>query len=189
MSAFGLPIDVSVVLIGAVMAALLVTLIGLIVRGRTRRGRPAVTEPTKPQLAVIATAPVAIAQLSTIDGPVLLAAIDEASADGPSSKRLPGLYLSLAQWQIQSGEPRAAQDVLRKCIRSATTAGMKDAHARARVTLGDLVQASGDPATACEHWQIARQLFHELRLSKDFEAVDARMLRNGCPTDWVLTDF
>ena len=48
---------------------------------------------------------------------------------------------------------------------------------------------SGDLTTACEHWQIARALFHELKQGRDHAAVETRMLRNGCPTDWVLTDF
>ena len=50
-----------------------------------------------------------------------------------------------------------------KSIRAATSAGQKDAHANAGLALGDLAQAGGDPVTACEHWQIARSLFRELR--------------------------
>ncbi|MFA5901348.1 MAG: hypothetical protein WC829_19775 [Hyphomicrobium sp.] len=193
-----LPIDRNIVLLGAVMAALLFTLIGLALRRRKRHSHRLAAAPTdqplqtaarQPAESIAPLAPVGIAQISAIDGTSLLAAIDEASAESATSGRLPGLYLSLAQWQIDSGETRAAEEVLRKCIRSATTAGLKDTHAKARVWLGDLVQASGDPATACEHWQIARQLFHELRQTKEFAAVDARILRNGCPTDWVLTDF
>jgi hypothetical protein len=32
-------------------------------------------------------------------------------------------------------------------------------------------------------------LFHELREVEDHAEAEQRMLRNGCPTDWVLTDF
>jgi hypothetical protein len=28
-----------------------------------------------------------------------------------------------------------------------------------------------------------------LKQAVDHEAAEQRMLRNGCPTDWVLTDF
>lgn len=178
-----LSIDPRAVLAGIVMTALLVTLVALAVRSRRKRraGLPEV-----PPAA--AAEPVAIASLTALDGAALLAAVEEAEAEG-ASRRLPGLYLSLAQWRLAVGETRAAQELLRKCIRNATSAGVNDTHARARVVLGDIAQSSGDPVTACEHWQIARKLFHELRDSKEYGAVDARMIRNGCPTDWVLTDF
>ncbi|MEI9899695.1 MAG: hypothetical protein WDN31_05585 [Hyphomicrobium sp.] len=108
-------------------------------------------------------------------------AVQEAEAEG-ASRRLPGLYLSLAQLRIESGDASAAGELLRKSIRVASGMGLNDAHAKARLALGDLAQASGDPATACEHWQIARKLFHELGQKREYDAVDARMLRNGCPT-------
>jgi hypothetical protein len=57
------------------------------------------------------------------------------------------------------------------------------------VVLGDLAHKDGDLTTACEHWQIARALFVELKQDGAHESVEVRMLRNGCPTDWVLTDF
>jgi hypothetical protein len=78
---------------------------------------------------------------------------------------------------------------LRKSIRGAAGAELKETHARARLALGDLAHESGDLTTACEHWQIARALFHELKQSREHDAAEQRMLRNGCPTDWVLTDF
>lgn len=175
-------IDLPVLLVGVVVAALLATLGALLVRNLRRRRRA----PAAATVAEELTAPVA--KIATIDGPALLAAVEEAEAEG-AARRLPGLYLSLAQWRIDSGDAAPAGELLRKSIRGASTAGLKDTHAKARVALGDLAQAAGDPVTACEHWQIARQLFHELGQRSDFDAVDARMLRNGCPTDWVLTDF
>ena len=39
--------------------------------------------------------------------------------------------------------------------------------------------SKGDPVTACEHWQIARSLFRELRLSQEHDAVEARRLGAG----------
>jgi tetratricopeptide (TPR) repeat protein len=123
-----------------------------------------------------------------LDGAALAAAVRDAEARGESA-RLPGLYLSLAQCRIEDGETVDAEELLRKSIRGAAGAQLKDTHAKARLALGDLAHRSGDLTTACEHWQIARALFHELKQRRDHEAAEGRMLRNGCPTDWVLTDF
>jgi hypothetical protein len=159
------------------MAALLLTLIALALRARRRR-----------RFAIPAADVAAVAKPRAIDGAALLAAVGEAEAAG-QTQRLPGLYLSLAEWRTDLGEADAAEDLLRKSIRAAATTGLKETHAKARVALGDIAQAKGDPVTACEHWQIARGLFHELKQKSAYDAVDARMQRNGCPTDWVLTDF
>ncbi len=188
-----LPVDVQLVLITASVIALLATLIGLVIRSRARRRRQSVLAAalpltTEPQAQAPEPAPVQHAEAAAIDAGALRAAVKEAEAEG-NSQRLPGLYFSLAQMHIGEGDTRAAGDMLRQSIRAATTAGTKDTHAKARVALGDLSQASGDPVTACEHWQIARKLFHEIGQKVEFDAVDARMLRNGCPSDWVLTDF
>jgi len=123
-----------------------------------------------------------------LDGAALLVAVQEAETRGEEA-RLPGLYLSLAQCRVEAGETADAEELLRKSIRGAAGAELKDTHARARLALGDLAHRNGDLTTACEHWQIARALFHELKQTRDHEAAEGRMLRNGCPTDWVLTDF
>lgn len=187
------PIDPNVALVGITVAAVLITLVLLVIRsrqisrqsskpGQAKQGLATreVTERVEPAQPV--------ARLIADEGPALLAAVKEAEAEGADA-RLAGLYLTLAQRQLDNGEAHDAAEMMRKAIRAATASGQKSAHAKARVALGDLVQASGDPATACEHWQIARTLFHELGQRSDFDAVDARMLRNGCPSDWVLTDF
>jgi len=123
-----------------------------------------------------------------LDRAALAAAVRDAESRGESA-RLPGLYLSLARCRIEDGETADAEELLRKSIRGAAGAQIKDTHAMARLALGDLAHRSGDLTTACEHWQIARALFHELKQKRDHEAAESRMLRNGCPTDWVLTDF
>jgi tetratricopeptide (TPR) repeat protein len=122
------------------------------------------------------------------DPAVLLAAVGEAEAAGQRD-RLPGLYLALADCHLEAGQDTQAADLLLKCLRGGAPARHKATHAKARLALGDLAQAAGDPTTACEHWQIARALFHELKQADDHQAAEQRMLRNGCPTDWVLTDF
>lgn len=113
----------------------------------------------------------------------------EAAEKTGAQARLPGLYLLLAQSRLAAGKTAEAEEILRKSIRAAASLKIKDVHAKARVTLGDLAHGSGDLTTACEHWQIARALFHELKQVPEHDAVESRMLKNGCPTDWVLTDF
>ncbi len=125
---------------------------------------------------------------SGLDTPAIETAIRNAKANGQHDK-LPSLYFVLAHRTIETGETAKAQELLRLSIRGATTADQEEVHGRARVTLGDLAHTDGDLTTACEHWQIARALFVELKQHSNHEAVEVRMLRNGCPTDWVLTDF
>ncbi len=132
--------------------------------------------------------PCAAERAAKLDGAALMAAVQDAETRGEGS-RLPGLYLSLAHCRIEAGQTADAEELLRKSIRGAASIQLKDTHARARLALGDLAHSSGDLTTACEHWQIARALFYELKQSREHEAVESRMLRNGCPTDWVLTDF
>ena len=160
-------------------AAMVIVLLVAVVRAVHRRRRVAVV-PAAP-----AAQPEAAARL---DSAALAAAVAEAEAAGQPD-RLPGLYLSLARFHLQSGQTSDAEHLLLKSIRGAANGRHKGVHAQSRLALGDLAHASGDPTTACEHWQIARALFHELKQPRDHEAAETRMLRNGCPTDWVLTDF
>ncbi len=164
---------------------LLAAMILLLARARGRRRRDRAVAPLIVQSA---PAPGPPTQRIKADPAVLLAAVSEAETAGQRD-RLPGLYLSLAQCRIEEGDSTQAEDLLRKCILGAAPARHKATHAQARLALGDLAHIGGDPTTACEHWQIARALFHELKQASDHEAAEQRMLRNGCPTDWVLTDF
>ena len=167
---------IAVLLIGAVMAIVLLLAVVRVVH--RRRG-----------VAVAPTAPGEQPEAATrLDSAALAAAVAEAEAAGQPD-RLPGLYLSLARCQLQSGQTSDAEHLLLKSIRGAANGRHKGVHAQARLALGDLAHAGGDPTTACEHWQIARALFFELKQPRDHEAAETRMLRNGCPTDWVLTDF
>lgn len=119
------------------------------------------------------------------DIPAAIAAA-EGAGDEP---RLAGLYIALAGRHSAAGRGGEAADCLRKSIRIAARLGLRREHAAARLELGDLARASGDLTTACEHWQIARGLFTDLRLARDLEAAEGRMRDSGCPTDWVLNDF
>jgi len=174
--------DHAVVLVGLFMASVMVTVIALGLRRRRRRLRAART----PDAPMSAAAPVVA--LPALDADALNAQIREAEAAG-QLQRLPGLFLALAEWHMLQGESAAAAELLRKSVRAAAADDLKETRAKGRVALGDIAHAEGDLATACEHWQIARALYLELGIAGQHDAVDERMQRNGCPTDWVLTDF
>jgi len=168
---------------GILLASFAVLLVGLLLMRRRRRTAGA---PQTVAAVPVAAGDAAVTKLR--DRAALTAAVKDAEARGERA-RLPGLYFLLAECHIEAGKTADAEELLRKCIRGAAEAKLKDTHAKARIVLGDLALQSGDHTTACEHWQIARALFHELKQSSDHEAAESRMLRNGCPTDWVLTDF
>jgi tetratricopeptide (TPR) repeat protein len=118
-----------------------------------------------------------------------LAARIAAAETGRADAELAHLYIRHAASLINSGRREEGASRLRDAIRVAALNGFAAPHALARLELGDLYLGNGDPITACEQWQIARNLFHDLSRPDDRDAVDKRMLGNGCPTDWVLTDF
>lgn len=118
----------------------------------------------------------------------LLTAIAAAERSG-DEKRLAALYVGLARQHVSTGRTDEAAGVLRQSIRIASRLGLAAEHAAARLELGDIALAGGDLTTACEHWQIARGLYFELKAAHELEAAETRMQRTGCPTDWVLNDF
>lgn len=102
---------------------------------------------------------------------------------------LAALYLERARLELSNDNAAGAGNHLRKSVMLATSHNLKKIHAEARLELAEISEASGDMTTACEHWQMARGLFHELDAQDAIKQTDKRMLSNGCPTDWVLTDF
>lgn len=86
-----------------------------------------------------------------------------------------------------SGE--AVKSHLRRAIILASRLKDDDTHAAARLELGDIMVGEHDLTTACEHWQIARQIFWDHGAKAEQAEVDRRMMANHCPTDWVLNDF
>jgi hypothetical protein len=102
---------------------------------------------------------------------------------------LVGLHYAVACREIEAGRLDDAASHLRASIRLASKNGNRQAHAQARLELAEIARASGDLTTACEHWQIARSLYFELRHAPELAKAEARMREHGCPTDWVLNDF
>ncbi len=86
-----------------------------------------------------------------------------------------------------SGE--AVKSHLRRSIILASRLNDDETHAAGRLELGDIMAEEGDLTTACEHWQIARQIYWDQKASEKQADVDQRMIANHCPTDWVLNDF
>jgi hypothetical protein len=68
-------------------------------------------------------------------------------------------------------------------------AKLPETHAEARIELAELARADGDLTSACEHWQMAKLMFHETGRRADQDRMADVMRQNRCPTDWVLTGF
>jgi len=124
--------------------------------------------------------------------PVSQTLLDDRSLQPPVSDD-PGAVcarlLERAQLELQDNQASKAAATLRDTIRLAASNGLNEVHAAARLELGELARHNGDLITACEHWQIARGLYHDMKNSPRVKTTEARMRAHGCPTDWVLTDF
>ncbi len=100
------------------------------------------------------------------------------------------LSLQLARDLVAGNTPSCdAQTHLRRAIILAARLKDDETHAAARLELGDMMEAEGDLTSACEHWQIARQIFWNKSAKSELADVDRRMNANGCPTDWFLNEF
>ncbi|WP_072392160.1 hypothetical protein [Hyphomicrobium sp. CS1GBMeth3] len=99
------------------------------------------------------------------------------------------LYLASARAEIAKGSAEQAAEHLRASLRAATKSKNLPVQAEARLELAELARLAGDLTTACEHWQIARGLFHKLSDAARLDETERQMRTHRCPTDWVLTDF
>lgn len=102
----------------------------------------------------------------------------------------------LALRRIDDGEALLADgdiDAARTEFLAALTLGQSasdpEAQALARLNLGDIAHREDDLTSACEHWQLARDLFASAQRRDAQAQVEERMSKTQCPTDWVLTDF
>ncbi len=99
------------------------------------------------------------------------------------------LYLELARAEAAAGNETARMAALRSAAGHGALHGPLSTHAEVRLELAEVAYASGDLTSACEHWQIARTAYYEDGNADAHAGVEKRMRDNGCPTDWVLTDF
>ncbi|HEY8194434.1 MAG TPA: hypothetical protein VIF13_05250 [Hyphomicrobium sp.] len=102
---------------------------------------------------------------------------------------LADLYLALARGHEKLGRAEARMAALRSAAGCGALHGPQASHAAARLQLAEAAYDAGDLTTACEQWQLARGAFLSDGQLDEHERVEKRMRDNGCPTDWVLTDF
>jgi hypothetical protein len=114
--------------------------------------------------------------------------IDRASASDDKSQ-LASLYLALARGHEKLGNEEARMSALRSAAGCGALHGPQAAHAAARMQLAEAAYVSGDLTSACEQWHLARGAFLASGQMEEHARVEKRMRDNGCPTDWVLTDF
>jgi hypothetical protein len=99
------------------------------------------------------------------------------------------LYLELADLHRSQGDEAACHLALQAAAGLAALHGPRSAHAEARLELAEVAYKAGDLTGACEQWQMARTALLDDGQKEAHARVDKRMRDNGCPTDWVLTDF
>jgi hypothetical protein len=99
------------------------------------------------------------------------------------------LYLALGRALMAEGSESEGLGALRSAAGLAALHKAPKVHALARLDLAEVAISHGDPTTACEHWQMARMAFLDAGARADGDKIDKRMRAQGCPTDWVLTDF
>lgn len=99
------------------------------------------------------------------------------------------LYYELAAGHERLGKVDARMSALRSAAGYGALHGPPEAHAAARLALGEAAHRAGDLTTACEQWQMARTAYLQAGDTEHHARVEKRMRENGCPTDWVLTDF
>lgn len=153
---------------------------------------PSPSEPTKVRRAngVVPDSDVAdfASELATTDLPAIEAEIADALAVR-DQQALGILYLRHGVLLKRQGEVVVAGDVIRKSVGIAMQRSDARLHALGRLELGDIAAARGDLTTACEHWQLAKKMFLDVRQRRDSDVADGRMVKHGCPSEWVLTEF
>ena len=113
----------------------------------------------------------------------------ETALDRGEKTALSGLYYELAASHARLGKVEARMAALRSAAGYGALHGPPGAHAAARLALGEAAHSAGDLTTACEQWQMARTAYLQAGEAEHHAHIEKRMRENGCPTDWVLTDF
>ena len=99
------------------------------------------------------------------------------------------LYSERATAALDANDTPMAQEYFLKGLSMASLVNAQEQVAFARMKLGDICHESSDFTTACEHWQLARELYAECGEMERVAEVEERMEKNQCPTDWVLNGF
>jgi hypothetical protein len=183
----GLP---AILILLAPVAVLLIVIARLSRRPKTPRPAPQAGPETPGAVpAEAAAAPAPVAAPRTEPPPVGWAVRIRSAAEENDQATLAQLCLSAAHAEISEGHSDAAAEYLREAVRAAARSRTAPVEAEARLALAELARAAGDLTTACEHWQLARALFHDLDETARRDETETLMRNHGCPTDWVLNDF
>ena len=118
----------------------------------------------------------------------LQAQIDQVMKVQPNNTLAP-LFLEMARHHKAAGDEAAYLAALRSAAGLGAQHGPRAAHAEARLQLAEAAHKAGDLTGACEQWQMARDALYDDGQKEAHARVEQRMRDNGCPTDWVLTDF
>ena len=97
--------------------------------------------------------------------------------------------MKLSRLLLDRGERKEADGLLREATSVASKSQFLEEHAEVRVELANLAKQDGDMTSACEHWQIALQLYHDLNRKEDRDEIAKCMKDCGCPTAWFLNSF
>lgn len=179
----------------AIPVVVFLTLLIMLWRWRQRRGGPlrgkAQRSPSagRQDMAVGEATPSARAGTIAVPDVRLIARRIEVALANGEKAGLAMLYLDLARGHEQLGDEDARMTALRAAAGYGALHGPRAAHAEARLALAEAAYLAGDLTSACEQWQMARTAYREAGLKEEYARVEKRMRDNGCPTDWVLTDF
>lgn len=106
------------------------------------------------------------------------------------TKRLPDdLSLQNGISLLNNNKLEEAEIHLQHILDQATQENDLGLQCEARYYLAKLNKEMGDLTLACEHWQIARDLYKQSGNTGRIEEIEKDMRENGCPTDWVLNGF
>ncbi|MEZ5775423.1 MAG: hypothetical protein R3D33_12180 [Hyphomicrobiaceae bacterium] len=94
--------------------------------------------------------------------------------------------LDLAGRTSAAGDLEVAAGLIGEALKMAGALDLPASAAAARIAFADLSVARGDLTSACEHWQLARELLRRTGQWSAADEIDRAMHRSGCPTDWVL---
>lgn len=183
----------------AMLALLVPVVVLVIVIVRVYRRQPPPVSRPKPEADVLRTVPDGSAARPAVDHeaetaigkpePVDWVLRIRSAEAGNDPSAVAELYLSFARSEIAAGRRGTAAEHLRASVGAAARSRNASVQAQARLELAELAREAGDLTTACEHWQIARALFHDLKREAERAETESLMLKHGCPTDWVLNDF
>ncbi len=118
-----------------------------------------------------------------------LSAVVEEAKSARDDALLSRSSVALARLLLARSARPQASTLLQSAVMAARRAKLPVVHAEARIELAELALIEGDLTSACEHWQMAKLMFHETGRRSDQERMADLMRIHRCPTDWILTNF